>query len=74
MAKGQALAAKKRTNPNRDIIQIRADPAWIDAVTAEAELLGLSISAYIRLAVNERMQRSRAERPAAPDKPRKLQN
>lgn len=48
------------------MIQIRAEPAWIDRVSAEAERLGLSLSAYIRLAVNERMQRT-AGRPSGRD-------
>jgi hypothetical protein len=53
--------ARKRPNPKRDLIQLRADPEWIDKVDAEAERLGLSLSAYIRLAVNERMQRTAPE-------------
>jgi len=55
--------ARKRPNPDRDLIQIRAEPEWIDRVNAAAEALGLSISAYIRLAVNERLQRTAAEQP-----------
>jgi hypothetical protein len=54
--------ARKRPNPERDLVQFRADPEWIDRVNAEAERLGLSISAYIRLAVNERMERTEAGR------------
>jgi hypothetical protein len=53
--------ARKRPNPKRDLVQFRAEPEWIDKVNAAAELLGLSISAYIRLAVNERMQRTAPE-------------
>jgi hypothetical protein len=58
-----AVAARKRPNPKRDLIQIRAEPEWIDRVNTEADRLGLSLSAYIRLAVNERMERTAAERP-----------
>jgi hypothetical protein len=58
--------ARKRPNPRRDLIQLRADPAWIDRVNAAAEALGLSLSAYIRLAVNERMNRTAAEQPPQP--------
>jgi hypothetical protein len=50
---------KKRPNPQRDRIEIRSDPEWIDRVLRHANNLGLSISAYIRLAVNEKMQRER---------------
>jgi hypothetical protein len=56
------LVARKRPNPNRDLIQLRAEPEWIDEVNEEADRLGLSLSAYIRLAVNERMERTRSER------------
>jgi hypothetical protein len=56
---------RKRPNPKRDLIQLRAEPEWIDRVNAEAERLGLSLSAYIRLAVNERMERTAPEPPPA---------
>ena len=49
---------KKRVNPQRDRIEIRADPEWIDRVLKNADSLGLSISAYVRLAVNRLMQES----------------
>jgi len=55
--------ARKRPNPDRDLIQFRAEPEWIDRVNAAAEALGLSLSAYIRLAVNERLLRTAAEQP-----------
>jgi hypothetical protein len=57
--------ARKRPNPKRDLIQLRAEPEWIDRVNTEAERLGLSLSAYIRLAVNERLERTAPETPAA---------
>jgi hypothetical protein len=53
-----------------DLIQVRAEPAWIDRVNAEAERLGLSLSAYIRLAVNERLERT-APAPAPGHKRRR---
>ena len=43
-------------------INMRADQAWIDEVEAEVQSFGLSISAYLRLATNEKMQRDRAAR------------
>jgi hypothetical protein len=54
--RGGVDVGQKRSNPNRDLIQFRAPPAWIDRVNAEAERLGLSLSAYIRLCVNERLE------------------
>jgi hypothetical protein len=58
---GAIEVTRKRPNPERDVIQLRAEPAWIDRVNAEAERLGLSLSAYIRLAVNERLERAAPE-------------
>jgi hypothetical protein len=59
MASGTlAVAPRKKENFDRERIEIRADAAWIAKVTSEAERLGLSLSAYIRLAVNERMERT----------------
>lgn len=50
-----AVMEKKRKNPARDRIEIRADPEWIDRVNAAAEKVGLSISAFLRLAGNRLM-------------------
>jgi hypothetical protein len=51
------------------MIQIRAEPEWINLVNTEAERLGLSLSAYIRLAVNERLERT-ASRSSGGGKPK----
>jgi hypothetical protein len=51
---------KKRSNPKRNKIEVMADPAWIDRVMRHAERLGLNISAYMRLATTERMDRDDA--------------
>lgn len=55
--------ARKRPNPERDLVQFRAEPEWIDRVNDAAESLGLSMSAFIRLAVNERLKEMGAEQP-----------
>jgi hypothetical protein len=47
----------------RDRIDLRADPDWVARVAAAAERFGLSVSAYIRLAVTERMERDEASQP-----------
>jgi hypothetical protein len=52
MATVSVMRPRKRPNPERDRIEIRADPEWIDRVVNAANRLGLSVSAYIRLAVN----------------------
>jgi hypothetical protein len=53
---------RKRENFDRERIEVRADPAWIERVVREAGRLGLSLSAYIRLAVNERLDRTEGPR------------
>ncbi len=54
--------AKRRSNPKRNKIEVTADPAWIARVAAEAERLGLNLSAYIRMAVTQRMDADAAAR------------
>jgi hypothetical protein len=53
-----SVAPRKKENFDRERIEIRAEGQWIAKVTAEAERLGLSLSAYVRLAVNERLERT----------------
>jgi hypothetical protein len=52
----QEVAKRRKENFDRERIEVRAEAAWIAKVAAEAERLGLSLSAFIRLAVNERME------------------
>lgn len=44
-----------KRNPARERIELRAEPAWINRLAAAAANVGLSTSAYIRLAVNRMM-------------------
>jgi predicted HicB family RNase H-like nuclease len=57
------MAGRKKEKFDRERIELRAEPEWIERVTAEAERLGLSLSAYIRLAVNERLEKAPPPRP-----------
>jgi hypothetical protein len=52
------MGRRKKENFDKMRIEVRAEPAWIERVATEAERLGLSLSAYIRLAVNERLERT----------------
>jgi hypothetical protein len=56
-------------------VDFRAEPDWIDLVEEAAKRLGLGMSAYIRLATNERLSRDGLVAPARPPdesaKPRK---
>jgi hypothetical protein len=53
------VAKKKPTasTPPRDRIDLRADPEWTARVQAQADRLGIALSAYIRMAVSERLER-----------------
>jgi hypothetical protein len=48
--------AKKRKD-GRQRIDLRAEQEWIARLEVLAKRFGLSVSAYIRLAVSERMER-----------------
>jgi hypothetical protein len=54
-----AAVAKKKKGER---LEMRVEAAWLDLVAAEAERWGLSVAGYIRLAVNEKMERDR-QRP-----------
>jgi hypothetical protein len=50
----------RKKKPERDRIDLRAEPDWIDRVQGHADRMGVSLSAYIRLATSERMDRDDA--------------
>jgi hypothetical protein len=58
------VATRKRkpaseTNP-RDRIDLRVEPEFYARVEAAAQRFGLNLSAYIRMAVSERLERDEA--------------
>ena len=52
--------AKKKTKDRR--IEFRVEEAWYKGVEAAAERRSLSVAAYIRLAVFEKMDRDESQR------------
>ena len=60
------MRRRKRPNPERDRIEFRAEAEWIESVVEAANRDGLSLSSYIRLAVN-RYMRSEGEQPTPPE-------
>lgn len=67
-----AVARKKQearppltTPPARDRIDLRAEPDFVARLNRQAERLGLSLSAYLRLAATERLERDEASDPRA---------
>ena len=57
------MKKRKRPNPKRDRIEIRAEPEWIDRIVAHANRLGMTISAYIRLACDRMYSDPEFNRP-----------
>jgi pilus assembly protein TadC len=47
------LMAKRKDNR----IELRAEPEFVSRLTKEADRFGLSLSAYLRLAATEKMER-----------------
>jgi hypothetical protein len=68
---GVKKVPKRKQNMKRDRLEIRADPGWIARLTRAAERFGLSLSAFIRMVVSERMEELERNPPAAPEPPTK---
>jgi hypothetical protein len=56
-----SMAKRRRPTQPREKIELRAPADWVAKVEHAAAALGLSVSAYVRLAVSERMERTRRE-------------
>lgn len=54
---------RKSDEPTRDRIDLRADPDWVARIERQAERHGISVSAYIRLAVTGRLESDEATDP-----------
>lgn len=65
------MPGRKRQNFDRPRIEFVAEPAWIEMVAKEADRMGLSLSAFIRLCVNEKLQAmGRFQEPAEKPEPK----
>jgi hypothetical protein len=63
--------ARKKQNFERQRAEFVADPALIEAATDAGESLGLGLSAFIRVAITEKINRMKAEGYVPPKKPKK---
>jgi hypothetical protein len=54
---------RRKLKPDRDRFEVRADAEWIRRVDAAASRWGLSLSAYVRMVVTERMERDESQPP-----------
>ncbi len=59
MSESSRTSRKLTSRVKRDYVQFRAPPAWIANVQEAAGKLCLSVSAFVRLAVIEKMSRLR---------------
>jgi len=57
------ITMPNENQPPRDRVDLRADPAWIARVQKQADRLGIALSAYIRLATSERLERDEESMP-----------
>jgi len=60
------MAARRKRNIDRERVDLRGDADWIARVVAQADRLGLSLSACIRQAVTRQVEKDEAEAPAKP--------
>ncbi len=49
------MTRKENMPRDRNRVEFIADPEWVSKVGAHADALGVSLSAYIRMAVNHQM-------------------
>lgn len=54
------VANRITDDEGRDRLEFRADPDWIARVIEQAKRLGITKTAYIKLAVSERLERDEA--------------
>lgn len=53
---------------DRDRLELRAEPDWIGRIAVQARRLGISVSAYVRLAVTRQLETDEASQPASKKK------
>lgn len=63
------VGRKRKTQPSepRDRIDLRAEPEWVARIKRQADRLGISISAYIRLATTRQLEQDEKTDPSTSD-------
>lgn len=54
---------RKKENFDRGRLELVADAEWISRLDIQAKRLGMSLSAYVRMACTERVERDEASAP-----------
>lgn len=62
---------KKKSKTNRDRIEFRADPEFIDQITAHCEAWRMSVSSFIRQAIGKAMADNPPPEPPPKPTPRR---
>jgi hypothetical protein len=62
MAASATIVPPRKKKFGRNRVELYGEPEWIRKVTAEANRLGLNLSAYVRFAVNLDLERREASR------------
>jgi hypothetical protein len=62
---GNSTVAKKQQRKKTDRVEFKAEPAWVEQVSAAAIAADETVSQYIRKAVNERMERDQQRKGGA---------
>ena len=64
----------RKKKPNRDRVDLRAEPAWVDRAARIAARLGMNLSTFIRMATSRYMDEYERDFPVElkelPRKPR----
>jgi hypothetical protein len=60
------MAGRRKESFDRGRVEFKAPPEWVERATREGERLGLNLSAFIRMAVTQWMDKAAAERAAVP--------
>jgi hypothetical protein len=63
----RAVPRKSAKGADRDMFQVRAEPWWLTIIQKEADRIGVSLSGYVRMAVNERYERTHGTMPTKPE-------
>lgn len=58
------MAGRKKENFERGRVELMAEPKWIARANTEAERLGMSLSAFIRMVVTQYLDKAEDERAA----------
>ena len=63
LTEASRMAGRKKENFERGRLELVADPELISRAAAQAARLGISLSAYVRVAISLKVERDEADAP-----------